>query len=165
MQKKWYKVTFALVLVSVIYLVSATLELAKYKRTLAIGSNLPDVELIHIDGQLFKIKSISNEKHVIVFFSTKCPFCRNKFVEIEKDSRLRSSINFVFVAKNEGENLQEFLNEFPMVRKDEIILIDQHASYLEGFGSSSVPNTFIYRNKKLVKNIKGMFNLKFLFEL
>lgn len=109
-----------IILCAVIFLATAlaimfSLALKKHNADVAKIQYIPDTTLTTYEGETFSLAEIKPEHKVsIMFFSTDCEFCRKEIEGIIALKDLFSDIEWVFVTISSIENLEPFLNEYPL---------------------------------------------------
>ncbi len=158
-RKVIYLITFILFIAGGVYLVSETIELAKFKRTLNVNSEKPEITFLTLKKDSVSLSTFTDSNHVFLHFSVSCPHCQSEFKEFNEHPAVMDSIQLVFISQNNITEIKEFADAHPFVKEKAVILHDSENNFLKGFGSSIVPNAFAYKNGKLVKNIRGVFDL------
>lgn len=91
------------------------LALKKHNAEMAKIERIPNTTLFTIEGETFFLAETQPEhKKAIMFFSTDCEFCRKEIEGIIALKDLFSDIEWVFVTISSIENLEPFLNEYPL---------------------------------------------------
>ncbi len=126
---------------------------------------LPDISLKEIDGTEKNIRELSAEskkKYVFVhFWATWCAPCEAEFPALLSSiSKSNSNMEYILVAVNDKkEKMEKFLKRFDKVlAKENIkILMDDNDFYSSKFGTTKVPETYIFETKtfKSVRKFVG----------
>jgi thiol-disulfide isomerase/thioredoxin len=142
------------------YFVLQVIEMSKNKKVLLVGSEIPSASFRTLENKPFYLDSLKNEKLTIMHFSVNCPHCISEFEALEKKNSILDSVRFIFIGKENPKILKKFINDFPKIREKSEFLYDLNKNFSKNFGSSAVPNTFIYENRKLIKNYRGAFDVE-----
>ena len=79
---------------------------------------------------------------------------------MNKKSDYLDSLNVVFIADETIEEITNFANKYPNTKAKGLFLRDTDNEFLKKFCSSVVPNLFLYNENKLIKNLRGEFDLE-----
>jgi thiol-disulfide isomerase/thioredoxin len=117
------------------------------------------MQLNKIDGELFNINDIINNKAKLIifnYFNPDCEHCQYMVKSFFADKNKLSDVTIVMVTAADSTATARFytdykLNELPNI----IVLRDPAFQFPKIFGTGIVPSFFIYKNKKLVKKIMG----------
>ncbi|NME72418.1 peroxiredoxin family protein [Flammeovirga aprica] len=154
--------TFLLVLSGFVYKIYESLEQNK-----KVGDSIKYLPSFSFQSYADTSKYISSEvfqsqKTMIVFFNSTCHFCQDEiqlindhFDEIEDEG-----IQVVFVSDQPIHEVQSFRAEQHLEASKLLFLKAKENEFFEMFGSTVVPNAFLYNTKgELIKNIKGFSKL------
>ncbi|MBB6463669.1 peroxiredoxin family protein [Flammeovirga kamogawensis] len=100
-----------------------------------------------------------NKKVIITFFNSTCHFCIDEIFLFQKNQQIleKEKIQVVLVSEEPVEVVLEFIEKSELDHLNFKFLRARENMFFQIFGSSSVPNSFLYNKEgKLIKNIKGL---------
>lgn len=125
------------------------------------SNGIPDLQAARLDGSPFSLRSISDKVLIINFWASWCDPCvaeypsMLKLVEHFKGEVVLMAIS----ADQEKKDIDGFLKAFGGLKPNVEILWDPAMSIAKKFGTSRLPESFIfYRNGKLARKVVGLEN-------
>lgn len=108
--------------------------------------SLPFEHLSNRDGQPFHAQALRDDRPlVVIFFSTKCGYCRSEIAGVRDHARLQASATFLLVSLEESPALEEFAREFELENVAGLFVVrDREGSFFSRLGVRRVPYTIIY---------------------
>lgn len=158
--KKIIKYTIFLgILLAVLYLGVRSIQKSQQNKVLRLQTVvLPDFEFADLQGKIFRTQDLEARHPVLViYFNTTCEHCQYEAEEIYKHRQTLEKISLLMISVEDKSVLTAFVQKY---RLDEVtrlkILQDTNEHFRQIFGSSSIPNIFIYdADHKLVKHYRG----------
>ncbi|MBL7664240.1 MAG: TlpA family protein disulfide reductase [Bacteriovoracaceae bacterium] len=145
------------------YLTSRNLSDMDSAESVPVLKELPAIKLVTMAGQekaLYQYLDNEPNHHLVVhFWATWCGPCEVEFPALVKlaKSLEGQGVKFLFVAVNDDPKkiedfIQRFQNHYPQLE----ILLDTQEAYKEHFGTSRLPETYIFNKmKKTVRKFAG----------
>ncbi len=113
------------------------------------------------DGKTVELESIQGRSLTFVhFWATWCPPCEAEFpdlVRLLEKFKKRDDARFLLVAVNDEEvKIKKFLKRFPEFAANTLVLIDNNKVYENNFGTTRVPESFIFGSDgSVLKHLPG----------
>lgn len=131
-------------------------------RKLPIGTVAPNVILPGIDGKEINIANLKSKKILIVFYTTKCPHCKDLLPELSA-FHLEKKKSFEIVAISIDANKDEWLGFLKSNKFEWIDLIDTQSwggKTASDFYLYATPTMFLLENNKIISKPITMNELK-----
>lgn len=141
-----YIILFALLLAGGVLLTLFFSALHEHRDKVAKIEHIPDVTLVTIDGDTFSLQSQKpSRKTAIMFFSPDCEFCMKELEGIVNARNDFSGIDWVFVTLAQREELDSFLQYYPLETiPGARICIEDKPELLMALDISAPPALFVY---------------------
>lgn len=118
-----------------------------------IGQKAPDMPMVGIDGEIFRLDRFNDKVIVLNFWATWCPPCTKEMPLLESTYKRYKEKGFVIVGINyneDKERVSEFVNKagvtFPIV-------IDNELKLTRTYRVLSLPATFFIDRKGIIRDI------------
>lgn len=130
----------------------------KNQKAQVLIEQVPDIVLQTTDGQTANLVEITRDNvSVIFFFHPQCSFCAMEMKEILSHQTELENVCLVFVTTAEGEELSQFLEEYPIsTMPHSTVLIDHNRDFVLTFNVKSPPTCYVYdKHQNLLKTLRG----------
>lgn len=117
------------------------------------GNKAPYFSLPGIDGEIYTLKSLMEEKGIfIIFMCNHCPYVRAKMKEIvELYKEFRESIGFIGINSSDPEYPGEGIEKMKSFAKEWEMefpyLIDEYGEVAKKYGASCTPDPFLFNKE------------------
>lgn len=120
-------------------------------------SNLPDLVMTDIRGNIFRTDQINSGPLLITFFHPECDHCRYEISSLLDSGLPGSQLTLLLVSYADRTDIQSFMQQLDIVDGSNLhILHDSDFKMSELFGADIMPSNFIYNDSlQLVKIFKG----------
>ena len=119
---------------------------------------MPDFTFSTNEGMPFSNMGIRDKsrKLIINFFSPGCEHCQYMAKQYVKNADKFKDINLLMVTISDSSEVVKFKNDYHLDSLPNLVLLkDSKFRFEKLFGTAMVPSFFIYKNKKLMKEIIG----------
>lgn len=112
-------------------------------------------------GDMLTVNDIlSSEKAVLMFWTTRCPYCRKDLKRLDKEYNYSSSINFFYInigeRKSDIESLARYLKLSDETKKR--IVLDQKSYLAEKYSVIGIPFFIFLKNGEVIFRSYSMNN-------
>ena len=158
MKKLAGKVLLILTFGLLILLIGGTMiKKAKAEKAAEKISNLPDLVMTDIRGNIFRTDQINCGPLLITFFHPECDYCRYEISSLLESGLPDSQLTLLLVSYADRTEIQSFMQQLDIVDGSNLhVLHDLDFKMSELFGADIMPSNFIYNDSlQLVKIYKG----------
>ena len=116
------------------------------------GFRIPKSDLLSLEGEKVSIYDLNKSGEVLFinFWAEWCSSCKKEIPELNQIAKKYSRKGVSFLGINAGDKdrkLKRFLKKYPFDFK---ILKDSNKQFSKGFGVTSLPQTFIIKEGKII---------------
>ena len=130
------------------------------------GTTAPEIELLDLDGEVFRLADACKEGPVVIaFFKVSCPTCQMTFPFLQRLVEAnRSKSQLIAVSQDSTGDTREFHQRLGVSMRT---LVDAGPRYLpsNAYRIDSVPSIFVIRNDGIIEMAFDGFNKAALEEL
>jgi peroxiredoxin len=147
MKKIPQRLMFGLVLGTGIFLVNTVFGSAVLARPEASDEKALEFSLSTVKGSTVDLKDLKGKDTIFFFFTTWCPYCREKFPLLAKEYKTYQDQGVRFFAINVGESQAKVAS---FLEKKDVpfeVLLDEKSAVARSYGVVGVP-TFVLVNKE-----------------
>lgn len=121
-------------------------------------SEIPKLNFFTLDSSAFKNAQLTYEKPAIfIHFNTTCSHCQYEAEELAKSEEALADIAVYMISNEPIQLIEQFSQEYALHNSNSVTFLKSNQNkFFETFGSSNVPDVFIYNSEgKLTKHYTG----------
>lgn len=137
-------------------LFNCTPEKKQVEENPAVKNDLPDINLMLIQGDSLNASALSG-KVILIFFGPDCDHCQRQAESIREQLDVFKNYTLYFIASSPDSEIIQFAESYHLLGYPNILFARAEIAEVIGkMGSMSVPGIFIYSaEKQLVKKFNG----------
>ena len=164
LQKFIISVVFLGLVVGVVYLQNREFDqsIKEEDLTQTVLQKAPDVSFTDLDGEAIALKSFldQDQKIIVHFWGTWCAPCEAELPElyafISEIEKSQKNIYLLVAVDDEVSKIKKRVKQMPELNARVIWLLDNKKTHRSRFGSTKVPETFVFlSNGKVAKRFIG----------
>jgi cytochrome oxidase Cu insertion factor (SCO1/SenC/PrrC family) len=130
----------------------AILATSAWAEGLTVNSNVPDFQLLDVNGQQVSYNSLAGETTVITFISTACPVSNayNERMKALYADYKGQGVRFVFVNSNRDEDTANVKAHAAQHGFEFAVFKDANNAAADLFGATVTPESYVIRDGRIV---------------
>ncbi|MFT5914092.1 MAG: thiol-disulfide isomerase/thioredoxin [Bacteroidia bacterium] len=121
-------------------------------------SEIPKLNFFTLDSSAFRNTQLVYKKSAIfIHFNTTCSHCQYEAEELAKSEEALAGIAVYMISNEPIQFIEQFSQEYALNNSNSVTFLKANQNqFFETFGSSNVPDVFIYNSEgKLTKHYSG----------